>query len=192
MVDHASDGIEVHGPESVAVGRVAVRLSMTRALKEMGVARSARTLTAMNQVDGFDCPSCAWPDPAAGERSHAEFCENGAKAVSWEATRERVGRAFFATHSLERLLAESDHELESHGRLTEPMYLARGASHYVPISWDDALALCASRLRAMADPNRAAFYTSGRASNEAAFLFQLLARRLGTNNLPDCSNMCHE
>ncbi|HET9089952.1 MAG TPA: FdhF/YdeP family oxidoreductase [Acidimicrobiales bacterium] len=192
MVDHASDGIEVHGPESVAVGRVAVRLSMTRALKEMGVARSARTLTAMNQVDGFDCPSCAWPDPEAGERSHAEFCENGAKAVSWEATRERVGRAFFATHSLERLLAESDHELESHGRLTEPMYLARGASHYVPISWDDALALCASRLRAMADPNRAAFYTSGRASNEAAFLLQLLARRLGTNNLPDCSNMCHE
>ncbi len=192
MVDHASDGIEVHGPESVAVGRVAVRLSMTRALKEMGVARSARTLTAMNQVDGFDCPSCAWPDPQAGERSHAEFCENGAKAVSWEATRERVGRAFFATHSLEQLRAESDHELESHGRLTEPMYLARGASHYVPISWDDALALCASRLREMADPNRAAFYTSGRASNEAAFLFQLLARRLGTNNLPDCSNMCHE
>ena len=158
----------------------------------MGVARSARTLTAMNQVDGFDCPSCAWPDPQPGERSHAEFCENGAKAVSWEATRERVGRAFFATHSLDQLRAESDHELESHGRLTEPMYLARGASHYVPISWDDALALCASRLRAMADPNRAAFYTSGRASNEAAFLFQLLARRLGTNNLPDCSNMCHE
>ena len=192
MVDRSSDGIEVHGPESVAVGRVAVRLSMTRAWREMGVARSARTLTAMNQVDGFDCPSCAWPDPQPGERSHAEFCENGAKAVSWEATRERVGRAFFATHSLDQLRAESDHELESHGRLTEPMYLARGASHYVPISWDDALALCASRLRAMADPNRAAFYTSGRASNEAAFLFQLLARRLGTNNLPDCSNMCHE
>ncbi len=192
MVDRSRDGIEVHGPESVAVGRVAVRLSMTRAWREMGVARSARTLTAMNQVDGFDCPSCAWPDPQPGERSHAEFCENGAKAVSWEATRERVGRAFFATHSLDQLRAESDHELESHGRLTEPMYLARGASHYVPISWDDALALCASRLRAMADPNRAAFYTSGRASNEAAFLFQLLARRLGTNNLPDCSNMCHE
>ena len=192
MVDSANDDIEVHGPESVAVGRVAVRLSMTRALKEMGVSRSLRTLPKMNQVDGFDCPSCAWPDPQAGERSHAEFCENGAKALSWEATRDRVDRAFFSAHSVDELRGESDHELESHGRLTEPMYLARGASHYAPISWDDALALCAKRLREMGDPNRAAFYTSGRASNEAAFLFQLLARRLGTNNLPDCSNMCHE
>ena len=192
MVDSANDDIEVHGPESVAVGRVAVRLSMTRALKEMGVSRSLRTLPKMNQVDGFDCPSCAWPDPQAGERSHAEFCENGAKALSWEATRDRVDRAFFSAHSVDELRGESDHELESHGRLTEPMYLARGASHYAPISWDDALALCAQRLREMGDPNRAAFYTSGRASNEAAFLFQLLARRLGTNNLPDCSNMCHE
>ena len=192
MVDSANDDIEVHGPESVAVGRVAVRLSMTRALKEMGVSRSLRTLPRMNQVDGFYCPICAWPDPQAGERSHAEFCENGAKALSWEATRDRVGRDFFATHSVAELRAESDHELESHGRLTEPMYLARGATHYAPISWDDALALCAQRLREMPDANRAAFYTSGRASNEAAFLFQLLARRLGTNNLPDCSNMCHE
>jgi molybdopterin-dependent oxidoreductase alpha subunit len=192
MVEHAKDDIVAHGPQSVAVGRVAVRLSMTRALREMGAVRSARTLPKMNQVDGFDCPSCAWPDPQAGERSHAEFCENGAKALSWEATRERVGRDFFAEHTVEELRAESDHELESHGRLTEPMYLARGASHYVPIPWDDALALCARRLHEMPDANRAAFYTSGRASNEAAFLFQLLARRLGTNNLPDCSNMCHE
>ena len=192
MVESANDDIEVHGPESVAVGRVAVRLSMTRALKEMGAVRSARTLSKINQVDGFDCPSCAWPDPQPGERSHAEFCENGAKALSWEATRDRVDRAFFAAHTVEALRAESDHELESHGRLTEPMYLARGANHYVPISWDDALALCAQRLREMPDVNRAAFYTSGRASNEAAFIFQLLARRLGTNNLPDCSNMCHE
>lgn len=192
MVEHPEDAIEVHEPESVAVGRVAVRLSLKRAIAEMGVARGARVLTALNQVDGFDCPSCAWPDPQAGHRSHAEFCENGAKAASWEATRDRVTRDFFAAHSVEELRAQSDHELESHGRLSEPMYLARGATHYEPISWDDALALCAARLRAMPSPNRAAFYTSGRASNEAAFLFQLLARRLGTNNLPDCSNMCHE
>lgn len=192
MVEKPEDAITVHQPESVAVGRVAVQVSLKRAISEMGVARGARALTAMNQVDGFDCPSCAWPDPQAGHRSHAEFCENGAKAVSWEATRDRVGRTFFATHSIDELRAQSDHELERNGRLTEPMYLAPGATHYEPISWDDALALCAARLKAMPSANRAAFYTSGRASNEAAFVFQLLARRLGTNNLPDCSNMCHE
>ena len=192
MVEQPEDAVEVHPPESVAVGRVAVRLSLKRAIAEMGVGRGARVLTSLNQVGGFDCPSCAWPDPQAGHRSHAEFCENGAKAASWEATRDRVDRGFFATYSVEELRAQSDHELEAHGRLTEPMYLARGATHYAPISWDDAFALCASRLTAMPSANRAAFYTSGRASNEAAFLFQLLARRLGTNNLPDCSNMCHE
>ena len=192
MVEKPEDAITVHQPESVAVGRVAVQVSLKRAISEMGVARGARALTAMNQVGGFDCPSCAWPDPQAGHRSHAEFCENGAKAVSWEATRDRVGRTFFAAHSIDELRAQSDHELERNGRLTEPMYLAPGATHYEPISWDDALALCAARLKAMPSANRAAFYTSGRASNEAAFVFQLLARRLGTNNLPDCSNMCHE
>ena len=191
-MDQPDDAIEVHPPESVAVGRVAVRLSLQRAISEMGVVRGAQALRSLNQVGGFDCPSCAWPDPDAGHRSHAEFCENGAKAVSWEATRDRVGRDFFATHSVDQLRAQSDHELEGHGRLTEPMYLARGATHYVPISWDDAFSLCATRLSEMPSVNRAAFYTSGRASNEAAFLFQLLARRLGTNNLPDCSNMCHE
>ncbi|MDE3083458.1 MAG: FdhF/YdeP family oxidoreductase [Acidobacteriota bacterium] len=191
MVEDARE-VEVSEPEAVAVGRVAVRLSLGRALREMGVVRSFKTLPKMNQVDGFDCPSCAWPDPASGSRSHAEFCENGAKALSWEATRDRVGREFFAAHSIEELREEDDHSLERHGRLTEPMYLAPGATHYAPISWDDALGLCADRLRALTNPNRAVFYTSGRASNEAAFLFQLLARRLGTNNLPDCSNMCHE
>ncbi|MDE2281551.1 MAG: FdhF/YdeP family oxidoreductase [Actinomycetales bacterium] len=184
--------VGVSEPEAVAVGRVAVRLSLKRVLREMGVVRSLKTLPKMNQVDGFDCPSCAWPDPASGQRSHAEFCENGAKALSWEATRDRVESEFFAAHSIEELREEDDHSLERHGRLTEPMYLAPGATHYAPISWDDALALCAQCLRALPDPNRAVFYTSGRASNEAAFLFQLLARRLGTNNLPDCSNMCHE
>ncbi|MDE3108196.1 MAG: FdhF/YdeP family oxidoreductase [Acidobacteriota bacterium] len=165
---------------------------MQLAFNEMGVKRTAITLSSLNQVKGFDCPSCAWPDQAPGERSHAEFCENGAKAVAWEATRSRVDREFFATHSVDELRRADDYSLEHHGRLTEPMYLAPGATHYTPISWDDALALCATRLRALPDANRAVFYTSGRASNEAAFLYQLLARRLGTNNLPDCSNMCHE
>ncbi|HVT67960.1 MAG TPA: hypothetical protein VHF26_09445, partial [Trebonia sp.] len=158
----------------------------------MGPRRSLQTLLRVNQVAGFDCPSCAWPDPSADHRKHAEFCENGAKAVSWEATRKRVGADFFAAHSIADLREQSDHWLESNGRLTEPMYLAPGADHYAPISYDDALDLVASRLRALPSPDRAVFYTSGRASNEAAFCYQLLARRLGTNNLPDCSNMCHE
>ncbi len=192
MVEDAGGEIGVGEPERAAVGRVAVRLTLQRALRDMGVLRSLRTLPKLNQVDGFDCPSCAWPDPAPGQRSHAEFCENGAKALSWEATRDRVGREFFAAHSIEQLRTLDDHELERHGRLSEPMYLAPGASHYAPISWDDAFGLCADRLRGLSEANRAVFYTSGRASNEAAFLFQLLARRLGTNNLPDCSNMCHE
>lgn len=146
----------------------------------------------MNQAVGFDCPGCAWPDPVPSQRSFAEFCENGAKAAAWEATTARVGREFFATRSIAQLRDEDSHSLEHHGRLTEPMYLAPGADHYAPISWGEATELVAARLRSLTDANRAAFYTSGRASNEAAFVYQLLARRLGTNNLPDCSNMCHE
>jgi molybdopterin-dependent oxidoreductase alpha subunit len=192
MVEDADDEIKVGKPKSVAVGLPAVRHALQPALSEMGVSRSATTLRSMNQVGGFDCPSCAWPDSAPGERSHAEFCENGVKAVAWEATRDRVEREFFTTHSIAQLREQDDHSLEHHGRLTEPMYLAPGASHYTPITWDDALRLCAERLRELPEANRAAFYTSGRASNEAAFVYQLLARRLGTNNLPDCSNMCHE
>jgi molybdopterin-dependent oxidoreductase alpha subunit len=179
-------------PKKDAVGIPGIAVSMKYALAEMGVTRSARTLLKVNQVDGFDCPSCAWGDPAAAHRKHAEFCENGAKAVAWEATRKRVDAAFFANHPVVELREQTDHWLESNGRLTAPMYLAENATHYQPISWDDAFALVAGRLKALPDPNRAAFYTSGRASNEAAFVYQLLARRFGTNNLPDCSNMCHE
>jgi molybdopterin-dependent oxidoreductase alpha subunit len=179
-------------PRTAAVGIPGVRESVRYALTEMGPKRSLQTLLRVNRADGFDCPSCAWPDPGPNHRSHAEFCENGAKAVSWEATRKRVGAEFFAAHSVAELREQTDYWLESNGRLTEPMYLAPGASHYAPVGWDDALSLVADRLRAMPDPNRAVFYTSGRASNEAAFVYQLLARRLGTNNLPDCSNMCHE
>ncbi|MBO0841822.1 MAG: FdhF/YdeP family oxidoreductase [Nocardioides sp.] len=191
MTDQQETGVpRTTEPEHAAVGIPGIYWSMKYAMNEMGAARSARTLLKMNHVDGFDCPSCAWPDP--DRRKAAEFCENGAKAVAWEATRKRVGREFFAEHSVADLLEHDDHWLEHQGRLTEPMYVPPGGTHYEPISWDDAFALIADRLRAMPDPNRAVFYTSGRASNEAAFLYQLLARRLGTNNLPDCSNMCHE
>ena len=179
-------------PKSSAAGLPGITHAMRYALGEMGARRSIQTLSAMNQIHGFDCPSCAWPDPDAEHRHQAEFCENGAKAVAWEATRKQVGAAFFAANSIAELRAQSDHWLEHNGRLTEPMHLAAGATHYAPISWDGALSLVADRLRALPDPDRAVFYTSGRASNEAAFVYQLLARRLGTNNLPDCSNMCHE
>jgi molybdopterin-dependent oxidoreductase alpha subunit len=189
----AGDGeIRIEKPETSAVGIPGIAVSMRYALSEMGPARAARTLLKVNQADGFDCPSCAWADPAVRDRKHAEFCENGAKAVAWEATRKRVDPAFFAAHPVSLLREQADHWLEASGRLTEPMHLAPGATHYVPVSWDDALKLVAARLRSLPDPNRAVFYTSGRASNEAAFAYQLLARRLGTNNLPDCSNMCHE
>ncbi|MGB8180416.1 MAG: FdhF/YdeP family oxidoreductase [Acidimicrobiales bacterium] len=186
------DEVRVGPPKTSAVGIPAIRRAMQYSVREMGVTRGAKTLHRLNQTDGFDCPSCAWPDPKAGDRSFAEFCENGAKATAWEATRDRVDREFFATHSVSELREQDSHTLEHHGRLTEPMYLAPGADHYTPITWDDAFAVIADRLRELPSPHRAAFYTSGRASNEAAFVYQLLARRLGTNNLPDCSNMCHE
>ena len=182
--------LTVTEPESAAVGIPGIYYSMKYAMNEMGPRRSLQTLLNMNQDGGFDCPSCAWPDP--DRRKPAEFCENGAKAVAWEATRKRVGREFFAEHSIADLRAHDDHWLEAQGRLTEPLHLAPGDDHYRPITWEKAFTLVAERLAAMADPDRAVFYTSGRASNEAAFVYQLLARRLGTNNLPDCSNMCHE
>jgi molybdopterin-dependent oxidoreductase alpha subunit len=156
----------------------------------MGPARAVKVLAGANQPDGFDCPGCAWPE---ADQPHAvEFCENGAKAIAWEATKRRADAALFAQHSIADLAARDDHWLEAAGRLTEPMVRAAGDTHYRPISWDDAIALAADRLRGLADPNEAIFYTSGRTSNEAAFLYQLFARRFGTNNLPDCSNLCHE
>src|SRR3954469_22629930 len=157
----------------------------------MGVRRSLRTLTSLNQKDGYDCQSCAWPDPD-GERHVAEFCENGAKATAWEATTRRATPELFARQSVAELSELSDHALGELGRLTTPMILRRGASHYEAIAWDDAFALVAAELNALASPNEAIFYTSGRTSNEAAFLYQLFVRQFGTNNLPDCSNMCHE
>ncbi|WP_433504686.1 FdhF/YdeP family oxidoreductase [Pseudonocardia halophobica] len=178
-------------PATHAAGLRAVRVSMGRALRQMGPVKSARNLLRLNQVDGFDCMSCAWPDPAE-PRHTAEFCENGAKAVSWEGQRDTVGAAFFAAHPIPELEQQSDHWLEKQGRLVEPMVRRAGADHYQPISWDAAFALVAEHLNGLASPDEALFYTSGRASNEAAFVYQLFARAFGTNNLPDCSNMCHE
>jgi molybdopterin-dependent oxidoreductase alpha subunit len=152
--------------------------------------KGAATLRCMNQPEGFDCPGCAWPDPK--HTSSFEFCENGAKAVAWEATSKRCTPEFFATHSVAELSEWGDYELEMVGRLTHPMAYDAASDHYIPISWDDAFAVIGRHLRALPDPNMAEFYTSGRTSNEAAFLYQLFAREYGTNNFPDCSNMCHE
>ncbi len=184
--------LSVRGVKKSAAGVGGVVHGVTPVLEQVGVVRGTRTLLKLNQVKGFDCPGCAWPDPAEGKRAHAEFCENGAKAIAEEATLRRVTREFFVEHSLADLDDKSDYWLGQQGRLTEPMVALEGASHYVPISWDDAFALIARELRANASPDEAAFYTSGRTSNEAAFLYQMFARAYGTNNLPDCSNMCHE
>jgi formate dehydrogenase major subunit len=183
--------LKVGEPTTYAAGVKGVLVSLQHGLDEMGAVRTARTLRLLNQREGFDCPGCAWPE-AHGHRKVAEFCENGAKAVAEEATVRRVTPEFFARHSVAELAQKSDYWLGKQGRLTEPMVLREGASHYEPISWDDAFALVGGALRGLTDPNEAIFYTSGRTSNEAAFSYQLLARALGTNNLPDCSNMCHE
>jgi molybdopterin-dependent oxidoreductase alpha subunit len=164
--------------------------AVARALRgEMSANRSAIMLQ-VNQPQGFDCPGCAWPDPREG--SSFEFCENGAKAVSWEATNKRVTPEFFAQHSVSELWQREDFDLEWAGRLTHPMVYDAASDHYVPISWDEAFRRIGEQLRSLPDPNMAEFYTSGRASNEAAFLYQLFVREYGTNNFPDCSNMCHE
>jgi molybdopterin-dependent oxidoreductase alpha subunit len=176
--------------KKVAVGVPAVMHALAIAQEQMGIARSARTLLRVNQKDGFDCPGCAWPEN--DHRHIAEFCENGAKAVAEEATVRRVGPEFFAEHSIDDLRSHDEWWLGQQGRLTHPMILEEGATHYTPISWDDALRAVADALAALDDPDEAIFYTSGRASNESAFLYQLLVRGVGTNNLPDCSNMCHE
>ncbi|MFT4307337.1 MAG: FdhF/YdeP family oxidoreductase [Microbacterium sp.] len=182
--------LRVGDPKKVAVGIPAVVHALETAYAQAGVVRSARALLRVNQRDGFDCPGCAWPE--TDHRHIAEFCENGAKAVAEETTLRRVGPEFFAEHSVAALRQHDDWWLGQQGRLTHPMILDEGASHYRPISWDDALREIADALRSLDDPDEAIFYTSGRASNESAFMYQLLVRGLGTNNLPDCSNMCHE
>ncbi|WP_299049802.1 FdhF/YdeP family oxidoreductase [uncultured Nocardioides sp.] len=184
--------LKVGSPSRSAAGVKAVAVSMKLAWEQMGVTRTARTLLKLNQVGGFDCQGCAWPDPAPGHRHPAEFCENGAKAVAEEATVRRVGPEFFAEHSMDSLKGRSDYWLGQQGRITQPMVYREGATHYEPISWDGAFGIIAEELNALDSPDEAVFYTSGKTSNEAAFVYQLFVRALGTNNLPDCSNMCHE
>ena len=184
-------GGEFEGASDTSGGLAAVWSSMKHIVREAGLVRGARTLLRVNQKDGFDCPGCAWPDPD-GERAHAEFCENGAKAVAEEATTRRVTPDFFRAWSVSDLSQKSDFWLGKQGRLTHPVALRRGATHYEEIGWDEAFRLLAEELNALDSPDEAAFYTSGRTSNEAAFLYQLFVRQFGTNNLPDCSNMCHE
>jgi len=179
------------GPASEAAGGVAALGATVRyASAQTGLLRGARVLARTNQDPGFDCPGCAWPEPR--DRGTIEFCENGAKAVLSEATTRRADAAFFEAHSVSEMAEQSDLWLNDQGRLVQPMVLRPGATRYETIDWDDAFALVARELRALASPDEAIFYTSGRTSNEAAFLFQLFARAFGTNNLPDCSNMCHE
>ncbi|WP_425394526.1 FdhF/YdeP family oxidoreductase [Aldersonia kunmingensis] len=185
------DDVVVTHEKSYAAGVPAVLVSMRRAMEQMGPVRTARTFLKLNQRNGFDCPGCAWPE-TPGHRKHAEFCENGAKAVAEEATTRRVGPEFFAAHPVAELLEHTDYWLGQQGRLTHPMVLRPGATHYEPIEWDEAFAVIADELRRLESPDEAAFYTSGRTSNEAAFVYQLLIRAYGTNNMPDCSNMCHE
>ncbi|MGW4376921.1 FdhF/YdeP family oxidoreductase [Streptomyces albidoflavus] len=188
--DPVQDAPEVGEVQHAAAGLPAVAHSLRMSARQMGVRRTALTLLRVNQKDGFDCPGCAWPEP--DKRHAAEFCENGAKAVAEEATLRRVTPAFFADRSVADLAERSGYWLGQQGRLTEPMHLAEGADHYTPVSWERAFELIAGELKALSSPDEALFYTSGRTSNEAAFLYQLFAREFGTNNLPDCSNMCHE
>jgi molybdopterin-dependent oxidoreductase alpha subunit len=177
-------------PKTWAAGVPGVTHSMIPAFQEMGVSRSIKLLTDMNQKDGFDCMSCAWPDP--DHRKTLEFCENGAKAVTWEATPVKIPTTFWSENSITSLLGKSEYWLGMQGRLIEPVYKPKGKDNYEPITWDNAFKLIGDRLKALDDPNEATFYTSGRTANETAFIYQLLARSFGTNNLPDCSNMCHE
>lgn len=184
-------GIRVGDPKDYAAGPAAVASSLKHVFGQAGVARGVRGMTRLNQKNGFDCPSCAWPDPD-DHRAPTEFCENGAKALASETTKRRIDAAFLAKHSVAEISRQSDYWMEQQGRLTEPVVLRPGSDHYEPISWDEAFALVAAELRALASPDEAIFYTSGRTVNEAAFLYGAFVRMFGTNNLPDCSNMCHE
>ena len=184
-------GIKLTKPASYAAGLPAVKVAVQHALKEMGVVKSFRALNQMNQKEGFDCPGCAWPDPEKPSKL-GEYCENGVKALAEEATHKRVDKEFFKQYSVEELSRWSDYKIGKSGRLVEPMVLKPGSVHYEPISWENAYQLIAKELHQLNHPDQAVFYTSGRSSNEAAFLYGLFVRAFGTNNMPDCSNMCHE
>ena len=182
--------LRLRNPKKKAAGIPAILSSGLHGLTKMGAVKTVKTLSMVNQQDGFDCPGCAWPDPE--HRTTFEFCENGAKAVADEAMQANVTPAFFERHSVSELAEMSDYELNRLGRISHPMYLAKDENHYKSISWEAAFERIREGLRASDNPHRAVFYTSGRTSNEAAFLYQAFVRAYGTNNLPDCSNMCHE
>lgn len=179
-------------PKDVAAGIPAVISSAKHVFGEMSVSRGLKALAALNQKDGFDCPGCAWPDPDGHRSAIAEYCENGAKAIAEEATTKKLTPDFFKKNSVYELSKLNDYEIGKKGRVAQPMYLPQGATHYQPISWEDAFKKIGNQLNKLSHPDEAVFYTSGRTGNEAAFLYQLFAREYGTNNLPDCSNMCHE
>src|SRR5215467_12085586 len=185
------DGIRTTKPAQVAAGLTSVLKAAEFTIKEPGIVRGVAALSHLNQFDGTDCPGCAWPDPDQ-ERSLNEYCENGVKAIAEEATSKRCTPEFFEQWSVSELSKQSDYWLGHQGRLTHPMVLRAGSDHYEPIAWDAAFAMIAEELNALSSPDEAIFYTSGRTSNEAAFLYQLFVRQFGTNNLPDCSNLCHE
>jgi molybdopterin-dependent oxidoreductase alpha subunit len=189
-MDDKSDTKGLKAYDHAAGGWGALKAVARAVRTQMNAVVAGETLLRENQPDGFDCPGCAWPDPK--HRSTFEFCENGAKAVTWEATKKRATPDVFATHRVSDLLTWRDHDIENLGRLTHPMRYDKESDTYVEISWEDAFARIAVALNDLPDPDMAEFYTSGRASNEAAFLFQLFVRAYGTNNFPDCSNMCHE
>lgn len=185
-------GISLSNPKLYAAGIPAILSSLKFITKEVGVLKGFKLLKSMNQLGGFDCPGCAWPDPDDKRALLSEYCENGAKAISEEYSKTKANPAFFASNSVDELLGWSDMELGKSGRLTSPMSLNSSTGHYEEISWDNAFELISSELNSLINPDEAIFYTSGRTSNEAAFLYQLMVRKFGTNNLPDCSNMCHE
>jgi molybdopterin-dependent oxidoreductase alpha subunit len=178
-------------PESAA-GVPAIKSALSHISSEVGLGKGVGLLAKLNQQEGFDCPGCAWPDPDEKRAFLSEYCENGAKAVAEEATKNRVSPLFFATHSVSELSKLSDYEIGKKGRITHPVVLHEGKDFYEEISWEDAFSMIGKELNALNSPDEAIFYTSGRTSNEAAFLYQLFVRQFGTNNLPDCSNMCHE
>ncbi|MEQ8711752.1 MAG: FdhF/YdeP family oxidoreductase [Cyclobacteriaceae bacterium] len=189
--DTSFSKLTVNAPSDYAAGLPGIKVALEHVNKETGLFKSLQTLSNMNQKDGFDCPGCAWPDP--DDRSKlGEYCENGAKALAEEATDNRVDAGFFAKHSVEELSQWSDYEIGKSGRITQPFVLRPDTVHYEPISWQQAFELIADQLHLLDSPDEAVFYTSGRSSNEAAFLYGLFARQFGTNNMPDCSNMCHE
>ncbi|WP_109831878.1 FdhF/YdeP family oxidoreductase [Reichenbachiella versicolor] len=183
--------IKIEEPQDYAAGLPAVKIALGHAMKEMGIAKSIATLSKLNQKGGFDCPGCAWPDPTH-RSSLGEFCENGVKAIAEEATNKRVTPEFFKKYSITEMSNWTDFQIGKSGRITAPMILRPGSHHYEPIEWSEAFQVIADELKQLDDPNQGVFYTSGRSSNEAAFLYGLFIRAFGTNNMPDCSNMCHE